>query len=243
MTQDTQQAAPQANSNVDAAEVAKFNELAHRWWDPNSEFKPLHQINPLRANYIDSRSPVAGKKILDVGCGGGILTEALAQRGAEVTGIDMSEEPLNVAKLHRLESELEIDYHQSTAEDWAQEHAGQYDVVTCLEMLEHVPDPASVIAACAKLVKPGGYVYFSTINRNPKAYAFAIIGAEYILRLLPKGIHEYAKFIKPSELARWARQAELQSLDISGMVYNPITGVYKINNDTDVNYLMACQKP
>lgn len=228
--------------NVDASEVEKFNALAHRWWDPDSDFKPLHQINPLRANYIDTHTPVAGKKVLDVGCGGGILSEALAHRGAEVTGIDMSSEPLNVAKIHRLESGLDIDYQQSTAEAWAEQHQGEYDIVACLEMLEHVPDPGAVIAACSTLLKPGGQVYFSTINRNPKSYLFAIIGAEYILQLLPKGIHDYAKFIKPSEMAAWARAANLQVQDIKGMSYNPLTTNYKINQDTRVNYLMSCQK-
>src|SRR5690606_13518429 len=188
-------------SNVDAAEIAKFEALASRWWDRNSEFKPLHDINPLRANYIDQRSPVAERTLLDVGCGGGILAEAMAQRGARVTGIDMAEAPLAVARLHALESGIEVDYRQSTAEGLAEAHAEEFDIVTCLEMLEHVPDPASVVKACSRLVRPGGDVYFSTINRNPKAWALAVVGAEYVLRLLPKGTHEYAKFIKPSELA------------------------------------------
>jgi 2-polyprenyl-6-hydroxyphenyl methylase/3-demethylubiquinone-9 3-methyltransferase len=230
--------------NVDPAEIAKFEALAHRWWDKNSEFKPLHAINPLRANYIDSRSPVAQRKLLDVGCGGGILCEAMAHRGAIVSGIDMGAAPLSVAKLHQLESGVEVNYRKCTAEQLAQEEAGQYDIVTCLEMLEHVPDPSSVIKACSKLVKPGGDVYFSTINRNPKSYLFAIIGAEYLLQLLPKGTHDYDKFIKPSEMARWIRQAELQLNSITGMTYNPLTKNYRLNdNDVTVNYLVHTQKP
>ena len=230
--------------NVDASEIAKFEALAKRWWDKDSEFKPLHDINPLRANFIDEHSPVAEKKILDVGCGGGILCEALAQRGAQVTGIDMGEAPLSVAKLHALESGVEVNYHQTTAETLAEENAEQFDVVTCLEMLEHVPDPASVIKACERLVKPGGHVYFSTINRNPKSYLFAIIGAEYVLNLLPKGTHEYKKFIRPSEMATWIRGAGLQWERITGMTYNPLTKKYKLNaNDVDVNYLIHTSKP
>lgn len=229
--------------NVDRAEVAKFEALAHRWWDENSEFKPLHDINPLRANYIDQRSPVAGRKLLDVGCGGGILSEAMAQRGALVTAIDMGEAPLAVARLHQLESGLEIDYRQSTAEQLASEQAGQYDIVTCLEMLEHVPDPLSVIKACAALTKPGGDLYFSTINRNPKAYLLAVVGAEYLLKLLPKGTHDYSKFIKPSELASALRQADLSLCAITGMTYNPISKRYRLNErDVDVNYLVHCRK-
>ena len=232
------------NQNVDQGEIAKFEALAHRWWDRNSEFKPLHDINPLRANYIDERSPVAEQKLLDVGCGGGILAEAMAQRGAIVTGIDMGEAPLSVAKLHQLESGLNINYQQITAEQLADQNAGQYDVVTCLEMLEHVPDPGSVIAACAKLVKPGGDIYFSTINRNPKAYALAIVGAEYLLKMLPKGTHEYAKFIRPSELMNWVRAAGLQPQGMTGMVYNPFTKQYKLkDSDIDVNYLVHCKRP
>ncbi|MYM62889.1 bifunctional 2-polyprenyl-6-hydroxyphenol methylase/3-demethylubiquinol 3-O-methyltransferase UbiG [Pseudomaricurvus sp. HS19] len=226
-------------SNVDHAEIAKFEALASRWWDRNSEFKPLHDINPLRCNFIDERSPVAGQKVVDVGCGGGILAEALAQRGADVTGIDMGEAPLEVAKLHSLESGVQVNYRRITAEELAAEQPGQYDIVTCLEMLEHVPDPSSVIKACATLCKPGGHVYFSTINRNPKAYAFAVLGAEYVLQLLPKGTHEYSKFIKPSELAQWIRQADLQMQDMTGMTYNPITKRYKLKaSDVDVNYLV-----
>ena len=231
------------SANVDRAEIAKFEELAHRWWDRHSEFKPLHDINPLRANYIDERSPVAGKQLLDVGCGGGILAEAMASRGAIVTGIDMGEAPLAVARLHQLESNVSVDYRKITAEEIAEEQPEKYDVVTCMEMLEHVPDPQSIINACAKLCKPGGDLYFSTLNRNPKSYAFAILGAEYILKLLPKGTHDYAKFIKPSELAEWFRCANLQLLDMTGMVYNPLTKIYRLDaHDVSVNYLMHVKK-
>ena len=227
------------SNNVDAIEIAKFEALAHKWWDRNSEFKPLHDINPLRANYIDQHSPVAGKKLVDIGCGGGILAEAMAQRGAIVTAIDMGEAPLAVAKLHQLESGLDIDYRQTTAEDLAHAEPAQYDIVTCLEMLEHVPDPSSVVRACAALVKPGGHLYFSTINRNPKSYLFSIIGAEYLLKLLPKGTHDYNKFIRPSELGQAIREAGLLLDDITGMTYNPITKHYRLNpNDVDVNYLV-----
>lgn len=230
-------------ANVDTAEIAKFEALASRWWDKNSEFKPLHDINPLRANFIDERSPVAQRKLIDVGCGGGILAESLAQRGAQVTGIDMGEAPLAVARLHALESGVELTYEQTTAEDKAAQMPGAFDVVTCMEMLEHVPDPASVVRACAQLVKNGGDVYFSTINRNPKSYAFAIVGAEYILKLLPKGTHEYSKFIRPSELAQWLRAAGLELQSMTGMTYNPITKHYKLNpNDVSVNYLMHAKK-
>jgi 2-polyprenyl-6-hydroxyphenyl methylase/3-demethylubiquinone-9 3-methyltransferase len=229
--------------NVDPNEIRKFEELASRWWDKNSEFKPLHDINPLRANWIDNLAPVAEKKVLDVGCGGGILTEALAQRGAQVTGIDMGDAPLGVAKLHQLESGLSIDYQKSTAEDFAKQHENAFDTVTCLEMLEHVPDPSSVVRACAKMVKPGGHVFFSTINRNPKAFLFAIIGAEYVLRLLPRGTHEYAKFIRPSELANWSREADLQVNKITGLLFNPLTKKYKLSDsDMDVNYMISTQK-
>jgi 2-polyprenyl-6-hydroxyphenyl methylase/3-demethylubiquinone-9 3-methyltransferase len=232
------------SANIDPAEIAKFEALAHRWWDKNSEFKPLHEINPLRANYIDLHSPVAETLLLDVGCGGGILCEAMAQRGANVTGIDMGEAPLAVARLHQLESGVSVDYRQCTAEALAVEQIEQYDIVTCLEMLEHVPDPASVIQACATMVKPGGDVYFSTINRNPKAYLFSIVGAEYLLKLLPKGTHDYDKFIKPSELAQWIRAAGLELRDITGMTYNPLSKRYRLNdNDVDVNYLMHAHKP
>jgi 2-polyprenyl-6-hydroxyphenyl methylase/3-demethylubiquinone-9 3-methyltransferase len=225
-------------SNVDHAEIAKFEALAHRWWDIHSEFKPLHQINPLRVNWIDERVGLAGKTVLDVGCGGGILSESMAQRGATVTGIDMGEAPLAVAQLHQLESGAQVSYRKITAEQLAEEMPGQFDVVTCMEMLEHVPDPASVIRACQQLVKPGGQVFFSTINRNPKAYLFAIIGAEYVLRLLPRGTHEFKKFIRPSELGSWSREAGLSVRDIIGLTYNPLTRTYKLEADVDVNYMI-----
>ena len=228
-------------ANVDAAEGAKFEELAHRWWDKNSEFKPLHEINPLRLDYIDGHcGGLAGKIVLDIGCGGGILSESMALRGASVTGIDMGEAPLSVAKLHMLESGAKLDYRQVTAEELAAEKPGSYDVVTCMEMLEHVPDPASVIQACATLVKPGGNVFFSTINRNMKAYLFAIVGAEYIMQMLPKGTHDYAKFIRPSELEAWARAADLHLDDLTGMSYNPLNQQYSLGKDINVNYLMHC---
>lgn len=230
-------------ANVDTAEIAKFEALASRWWDKNSEFKPLHDINPLRANYIDQRSPVAQRKVIDVGCGGGILAESLAQRGADVTGIDMGEAPLSVARLHALEVGVTLNYERITAEEKAEKCAGEFDIVTCMEMLEHVPDPSSVVKACADLVKPNGDVYFSTINRNPKAYAFAILGAEYLLKMLPKGTHDYDKFIKPSELAQWLRAAGLELQNISGMTYNPITKHYKLDpSDVSVNYLLHAKK-
>lgn len=233
-----------SSQNIDRSEIAKFEALASRWWDKESEFKPLHDINPLRANWIDERSPVAEKKILDVGCGGGILSESMAQRGAHVTGIDMGEAPLAVAQLHSLETGVEVSYQQNTAEDMAAQHAEEYDIVTCLEMLEHVPDPSSVIKACTDLVKPGGHVYFSTINRNPKAYIFAVLGAEYLLKLLPKGTHDYSKFIRPSELCNWAREAGLELQTMTGMTYNPFTKHYRLNdNDVDVNYMIYARKP
>ncbi|MGB1245452.1 MAG: bifunctional 2-polyprenyl-6-hydroxyphenol methylase/3-demethylubiquinol 3-O-methyltransferase UbiG [Porticoccaceae bacterium] len=230
--------------NVDPNEIRKFEELASRWWDRNSEFKPLHDINPLRANWIDALAPVAEKKILDVGCGGGILCEALAQRGANVTGIDMGEAPLAVGNLHSLESGVSVTYEQSTAEDYAGSHAEAFDTVTCLEMLEHVPDPSSVVAACAAMTKPGGTLFFSTINRNPKAYLLAIIGVEYVLRMLPRGTHEYSKFIRPSELGQWIRDAGLDIDQMTGLLYNPITKTYKLDErDVDVNYMICARKP
>ena len=229
--------------NVDREEIAKFEALASRWWDKSSEFKPLHDINPLRVNYIDERASLAGKKVLDVGCGGGILSEAMAFRGASVKGIDMGEAPLSVAQLHSLESGVDVQYQQITAEEIAEQEAGSYDVVTCLEMLEHVPSPASVIKACTKLLKPGGHLFLSTINRNPKSYLFAIIGAEHILKMLPKGTHEYKKFIKPSELGNYVRQAGLEMKELTGMTYNPLIKEYKLGRNVDVNYLMHTIKP
>mgnify|MGYP006194235191 CR=1 FL=1 len=225
--------------NVDPLELDKFSQLAHRWWDPNSEFKPLHEINPLRLNYIDRLAHLAGKTVLDVGCGGGILSESMAERGAAVTGIDLGDKALKVAKLHLLESGKQVNYRKIAVEELAREQPHHYDVVTCMEMLEHVPSPASTVKACAQLAKPGGWVFFSTINRNPKSYLFAVIGAEYVLNLLPRGTHDYAKFIKPSELARMARDAGLNVEEIIGMTYNPITKVYALGSDSDVNYIMA----
>lgn len=233
-----------SNSNVDPQEIAKFEALASRWWDRNGEFKPLHDINPLRANYVDRHSPVSGRRLVDVGCGGGILAEAMAQRGAQVTGIDMGEAPLSVAKLHQLESGVEVDYFQSTAEALAQQQPESFDIVCCLEMLEHVPDPGAVIKACADMARPGAALYFSTINRNPKAFLFAIVGAEHLLQLLPAGTHEYDKFIKPSELASWIRDAGLVLKDQTGLTYNPITRNYKLNpRDVSVNYMVYAVKP
>jgi len=229
--------------NVDPAEIAKFSELAHRWWDPGSEFKPLHDINPLRLDYIDGRAGLRGKTVLDVGCGGGILTESMARRGALVTGIDLADGPLKVAQLHLLESGGEVEYRNVAAEDLARELPHHFDVVTCMELLEHVPEPASTVRACAALVKPGGHVFFSTINRNPKSYLLAVIGAEYVLRLLPRGTHNYAKFIKPSELGAFARHAGLDVGAVTGMTYNPLTKVYALGPDADVNYIMHCEKP
>jgi len=245
MTQATQTTTSKKHKrhNVDPKEIAKFEALAARWWDPHSEFKPLHDINPLRLNYIDERAQLAGKKVIDVGCGGGILAESMAQRGANVMGIDMGEAPLNVAKLHSLESNVNVDYQQINAETLAEEQTAQFDIVTCMEMLEHVPDPSKSIAACTKLAKPGGHVFFSTINRNPKSFLFAIIGAEYILRLLPKGTHEYRNFIRPSELESWSRHAGLILEEITGMSYNPLTKHYSLGHDVDVNYLMHFRKP
>jgi 2-polyprenyl-6-hydroxyphenyl methylase/3-demethylubiquinone-9 3-methyltransferase len=233
----------QTTHNVDPAEIAKFEELASRWWDPHSEFKPLHDINPLRVDYIDRRAALAGKDVLDVGCGGGILSESMARRGARVTGIDMGEAPLSVARLHQYESGVEVDYRCITAEQLATAQPASFDVVTCLEMLEHVPDPASIIRACAQLVKPGGQVFFSTLNRNPKSYLFAILGAEYLLRLLPKGTHDYRKFIRPSEMDDWARQAGLVLDDLTGMSYNPLSAEYRLGRNVDVNYLAAYTRP
>lgn len=233
----------QHKANVDPAEIAKFEELAERWWDPSSEFRPLHDINPLRLNYIDERVNLPGKGAIDIGCGGGLLSEGMARRGARVTGIDLGEAPLAVARLHAEKEQQQVEYLNISAEEIAAERAGQYDVVTCLEMLEHVPDPGSVVAACAQLAKPGGQLFFSTINRNPKAFLFAIVGAEYVLRLLPRGTHEYAKLIRPSELAGWCRDAGLEVRDTTGMTYNPLTQVYRLNRDVSVNYLMHAVKP
>ncbi len=230
-------------SNVDHSEIDKFSALAHRWWDPTSEFKPLHAINPLRLGWIESITNLEGKRVLDVGCGGGILAESLSKAGATVTGIDLSTKALKVAELHQLESGTTVRYRSISAEDLAKEEPQSYDVVTCMEMLEHVPDPASVVRACANLCKPGGHIFFSTLNRNPKSYLFAIIGAEYILQLLPKGTHQYEKFIKPSELAQFTRAAGLEVLQLKGMTYNPITQIYRLGSDTDVNYMMATRKP
>lgn len=232
-----------ATQNVDPQEIAKFEALANRWWDKNSEFKPLHEINPLRLNYIDELAPLPGKKVLDVGCGGGILSEGLAQRGAHVKGIDMGEAPLSVAKLHGLESGIKNTYEQITVEALAELEPASYDIVTCLEMLEHVPQPESVIHACAKLLKPGGSLFLSTINRNPKAYLFAIVGAEHLLKMLPKGTHDFKKFIRPSELGSYVRNAGLEFKDVTGMTYNPLLKEYKLGNDVDVNYLMYAVKP
>ena len=229
-------------SNFDAAELNKFSELAHKWWDKTSEFKPLHDINPLRLNYIDNAVSLKGKTVLDVGCGGGILSESMAEKGAKVTGIDLGEKALKVAQLHSLDSGVTVDYQLVAVEKLAEQQPASFDVVTCLEMLEHVPDPASVVAACAKLVKPGGHVFFSTINRNPKAYLFAVIGAEYVLNMLPRGTHDYVKFIKPSELASWMRLTGLSLVGQTGMSFNPITKHYWLDSDVSVNYMMHTTK-
>ncbi|MBM4180006.1 MAG: bifunctional 2-polyprenyl-6-hydroxyphenol methylase/3-demethylubiquinol 3-O-methyltransferase UbiG [Betaproteobacteria bacterium] len=230
-------------ANADPVELEKFSQLAHRWWDPNSEFKPLHDINPLRLEWLDHLCDgIQGKRVVDVGCGGGILAESMATRGARVTGIDLSEKALRVARLHQLESGVEVDYRLVAAEALAEQEPEQFDVVTCMEMLEHVPDPASTMAACARLAKRDGWVFFSTLNRNPKSYLFAIVGAEYILNLLPKGTHDWGKFIKPHELAAHARSAGLEPVELMGMTYNPISKAYKLERDTDVNYLMACRR-
>lgn len=232
------------SNNVDHAELAKFSALASKWWDPNSEFRPLHEINPLRLNWIDERVGLKGKRVLDVGCGGGILAESMARRGADVLGIDLADKSLKVAELHKLETGVNnVNYRFVSAEQLATEEQETFDVVTCLEMLEHVPDPAQTIQACANLCKPGGWLFFSTINRNPKSFVFAIVGAEYVLNLLPKGTHEYKKFIKPSELAQYARLSKLDFSEIIGLVYNPLTRVYRLARDTDVNYMVACRKP
>ena len=230
-------------TNADQAELDKFSQIAHRWWDPNSEFKPLHDINPLRLGWVDKLSGgIAGKRVIDVGCGGGILAESMAAKGASVTGIDLSEKALKVAKLHQLETGVQVDYRHVSAEAMAEELPGTFDVVTCMEMLEHVPDPGSILSACCKLAKPGGWVFLSTLNRNPKSYLFAIIGAEYVLNMLPKGTHDWSRFLKPHELAAYARQVGLEPVELMGMTYNPFSETYKLERDTDVNYLLACRR-
>lgn len=230
-------------SNVDAQELAKFSALAHRWWDPQSEFRPLHEINPLRLNWIDSLAPLRGRRVVDIGCGGGILAESMARRGASVLGIDLATKPLGVARLHALEADVQgVDYREIAAESLAAEQPEAYDIVTCMEMLEHVPDPAAIVGACAALVRPGGWVFLSTLNRNPKSFLFAIVGAEYVLDLLPRGTHEYSRFIRPSELARHCRAAGLELLATRGLGYNPLTRRYRLTDDTSVNYLFACRK-
>ena len=228
--------------NVDPAEIEKFSQLAHRWWDPSSEFKPLHDINPLRLNHVERLAGLQGKRVLDVGCGGGILSEAMAARRASVTGIDLSERALKVAQLHLLESGLNVDYRKTSVEALASNGDNRYDVITCMELLEHVPDPQSTVVACARMLEPGGWCFFSTINRNPKAYLFAVIGAEYVLRLLPKGTHDYAKFIRPAELARFCRAAGLEVVDLTGMSYNPLTRSYWLARDVSVNYIVGARK-
>ena len=229
-------------NNADPIELEKFSQLAHRWWDPASEFKPLHDINPLRLNYIDQIAQLAGKTVLDVGCGGGILSESMAGLGARVTGIDLGDKALQVAKLHLLESGKQVDYRKVAVEQLAAEQPASFDVVTCMEMLEHVPDPAAVVAACAQLVKPGGHAFFSTLNRNPKSYLFAVIGAEYVLNMLPRGTHDYAKFLKPSELSQFCRNAGLDVTDLTGMSHNPFSKLYSLGRDTSVNYMIACRR-
>jgi len=228
--------------NADPAELEKFSRLAARWWDPQGEFRPLHDINPLRLGWIERHAPLAGKHVLDVGCGGGILAESMARRGARVTGIDLSEKALRVAQLHLHESRLEIDYQSVSAESLAERKAGAFDVVTCMELLEHVPDPAAMVAACTRLARPGGHVFFSTINRNPKSYLFAVIGAEYVLGLLPKGTHDYQRFVKPSELAAWSRASGLRTVELIGMTYNPLSRRYSLGRDCDVNYLLCTRR-
>lgn len=231
-------------TNADPQELAKFGDLAHRWWDPESEFRPLHQINPLRLDWIDSQARLAGKKVVDIGCGGGILSDAMARKGAEVLGIDLSTKVLKVAQLHAMEAGTpSVQYREVAAEALAAEQPAGFDVVTCMEMIEHVPDPSSIVQACASLVKPGGWVFFSTINRNAKAFLFAIVGAEHLLKMLPKGTHEYSRFVRPSELAQWCRDAGLDVAGTRGMEYNPLTGRYWLSDDTSVNYLFACRRP
>ncbi len=231
----------EAKSNVDHREIAKFNALASRWWDPESEFKPLHDINPLRLHFIDERAHLAGKRVLDVGCGGGILTESMAKLGAAVTGIDMGEAPLSVARLHQLESKVEIDYRRITVEELAEAEPSSFEVITCMELLEHVPNPASVVNACARLIKPDGHIFFATLNRTPKSYLFAILGAEYVLRLLPRGTHDYQNFIRPSELDAWAREANLKTQELIGMHYNPLTQRYRLAPGIEINYIAYCR--
>ncbi|HET7793946.1 MAG TPA: bifunctional 2-polyprenyl-6-hydroxyphenol methylase/3-demethylubiquinol 3-O-methyltransferase UbiG [Rhizobacter sp.] len=231
-------------TNVDPQELAKFSELAHRWWDPESEFRPLHQINPLRLDWINGLAPLQGRRVLDVGCGGGILADSMARKGAQVLGVDLASKPLKVAQLHAAEAGTSgVEYREVAAEDLAAEMPGHFETVTCMEMLEHVPDPSSIVKACATLAKPGGWVFFSTINRNPKSFLFAIVGAEYMLKLLPQGTHEYARFIRPSELAQWCRDAGLELRSTRGMEYNPLTRRYWLSADVSVNYLFACRKP
>ncbi len=231
----------QTTANLDPNELDKFNKLAHRWWDPNSEFRPLHEINPLRLAWIEKQVALKGCRVLDVGCGGGILTEAMAKCGASVTGIDLGETSLKVARLHSLESGVAVEYHQIATEEFAVAHAGDFDVVTCMEMLEHVPDPEAIVAACVRLTKPGGHIFMSTLNRNPKSFLFAILGAEYVLKLLPKGTHDYAKFIKPSELELWLRQNGAQIRQMTGLTYNPMNRAYSLTPNTSVNYLLSAQ--
>ncbi len=229
--------------NIDPAEIKKFDDLASRWWDKNGEFKALHEMNPIRLNFINAGSALNDKTVLDIGCGGGILSESMAKSGAQVCGIDMGKAPLSVARLHALEEELEIDYQPSTAEDFARQHVASYDIITCMEMLEHVPNPTSIVNACFELCKPGGSVYFSTLNRNPKSYALAIIGAEYIMKMLPKGTHDYSKFIRPSELDAWARQAGLELINIAGIEYHPLTHLFRRSHSVDVNYMVHYKRP
>ena len=231
-----------AEQNVDPAELRKFGDLAHRWWDPQGEFRPLHELNPLRLSWIDGLAGLAGRSVLDVGCGGGILAEAMARLGASVTGIDLAEKPLRVAELHLQESGLAVRYERISPEEKAETHSGHFDIVTCMELLEHVPDPASTVAACARLARPDGRVFFSTINRNLKSYLLAVIGAEYVLKMLPRGTHDYARFVKPSELSRWCRDAGLRLIEMKGMTYNPLTRQYRLDDDCDVNYMSCCAR-